>query len=335
MSWFESLTGVRESSPAHVRENFILHGQTLTSHSNGQTFDCGRLEIPTLAELRPLPQLNQPMGRRIKLREIVGDIQSLHADVENSHSVFQVASQFNLLEMVSPYVTPEDGIGIYENDFTQGPACAIACGAGTIYRNYFVSLNGQTGQTEHNQVDCLADLGRMLGNDGNRLWKMQNGYALATATGLREINNRIESATHSERDDLRQQLRIGIHWETQVTHNDSSHQVTQAFCSALPVAYSTHAPLLWEPFARLILESAYEATFCAAIINARTTGQNKLYLTLLGGGAFGNHTNWIIDAIRRSVELYQWADLDVAIVSYQTSKPHVQMLVGQVTAIGR
>ncbi len=52
--------------------------------------------------------------------------------------MFQVASQFNLLEMISPNVTPDDGIGIYENDPTQGPACAIACGAGTIYRNYLV-----------------------------------------------------------------------------------------------------------------------------------------------------------------------------------------------------
>ena len=335
MSWFESLTGVRELSPAHVRENFTLHGQTLTSHSNGQTFGCGRLEIPTLAELRPLPQLNTPQGRRIRLREVVGDIQSLHADVENSNSVFQVASQFNLLEMISPQVTPEDGIGIYERDFTQGPACAMACGAGTIYRNYFVSLNGQTGQSARLQIDCLQDLGRVLGNTGNRLWKMQNGYALATDTGLREINDRIQSATDAERDYLRQLLRIGIHWETLVTHKNSQHHVTQAFCSALPVAYSSHAPELWEPFARLILESAYEATFCAAIINTRVTGQNKLYLTLLGGGAFGNHTSWIIDAIRRSVELYQWADLDVAIVSHRTSNPHVQKLVGQAPAADR
>lgn len=335
MSWFETLTGVRESSPEHVRQNLTLQNDTLTSHSNGQSFRCGRLEIPSLAELRPLPQLSPPQGRKIQLREVVGDIQSLHADAQNSNSVFQVASQFNLLEMISPQVTPEDGIGIYEQDFTQGPACAIACGAGTIYRNYFVSLNGQTGQSESNQVDCLQDLGHTLGNSENRLWKMKNGYALATATGLREISDRIESASETERDHLRQLLRIGVHWETQVTHQNSRHHVTQVFCSALPVAYTSHAPELWEPFARLILESAYEATFCAAIINARVSGQNKLYLTLLGGGAFGNSTSWIIDAIRRSVELYQWADLDVAIVSHRTSNPHIQKLVGQVPAVDR
>jgi hypothetical protein len=36
--------------------------------------------------------------------------------------------------MVSPRVTPEDGVGIYDLDRTQGPACAVAAGAGTIYR---------------------------------------------------------------------------------------------------------------------------------------------------------------------------------------------------------
>ena len=40
------------------------------------------------------------------------------------------------MEIISPSVTPEAGIDGYETDRPQGPACAIACGAGTIYRNY-------------------------------------------------------------------------------------------------------------------------------------------------------------------------------------------------------
>jgi hypothetical protein len=38
---------------------------------------------------------------------------------------------------------PEQGVGRYENDFTQGPACAVSAGAGTIYRNYWVPVNGE------------------------------------------------------------------------------------------------------------------------------------------------------------------------------------------------
>jgi hypothetical protein len=39
--------------------------------------------------------------------------------------LFQVASQFNLLEMVSFSVTPEQGVTGYESHHTQGPAGAV------------------------------------------------------------------------------------------------------------------------------------------------------------------------------------------------------------------
>jgi len=113
-------------------------------------------------------------------------------------------------------------------------------------------------------------------------------------------------------------LRIGIQWNTQVTLNDPTHTVSQAYCSALPVAYSHHPSHLWATFARLILEAAYEATICAAILNAMRHGSNRLFLTLLGGGAFGNETAWIIAGIQRVLTLYKEVDLDVAIVSYGT-----------------
>jgi hypothetical protein len=48
--------------------------------------------------------------------------------------VFQVASQFNVLEMVSPDVGPEAGVTGYQHDRTQGPACAMSCPAATVFR---------------------------------------------------------------------------------------------------------------------------------------------------------------------------------------------------------
>lgn len=333
MSWFDGLTGIRETSPVQVRENLALQGQMLTSKVNGKSFHHGRLEIRSLAALRSQIDSLRSSRRQIRLREVISDSQSLHTDVTNAGALFQVASQFNLLEMMGPYVTPEHGIGIYENDFTQGPACAIACGAGTIYRNYFAPVNGQNGQTELHQIDCLDGIGQILGNHDEQLWQMSNGYALATESGLQQISDRLLSSSETDRDEIRKQLQIGIHWDTQVTLHNSQHHVTQAFCSALPVAYSSVNSELWEPFARLILEASYEATFCAAVLNARTTGQNRLYLTLLGGGAFGNDIAWIVEAIHRSAELYAWADLDVAIVSFCNSNPHVQRLAGQPSRI--
>ena len=327
MAWFETLTGFREASPQQVRENIIVDGDTLKSRVNGKVMACGRLETPSLAELRERVRSSGHDVGKISVREAVANVQKLHADESNAGSLFQVASQFNLLEMVSPIVTPECGVGIYENDHTQGPACAIGAGAGTIYRNYFASVNGQTGQSARNQINCLADIGGALGNSENRLWEMRNGYALASHSGLIEISNRLRASSENELDEFRKLLRIGIQWNTQVTLKDSKHTVSQAYCSALPIAYSNHASNLWETFARLVLESAYEATILAAILNSRSNGNHRLFLTLLGGGAFGNATDWIIGGIQRALNLHEHVDLDVAIVSYGSSKQCVQQLV--------
>ncbi|MCC7308092.1 MAG: hypothetical protein IT173_11040 [Acidobacteria bacterium] len=321
MSWFDRLVGFQESNPEQVRENLVLDGTRITSLVNGRVMNCGTLEIPSLAELREQVRSTAPVSSKVSLREVVGNVREMHGEPQKANALFQVASQFSLLEMTSPHVTPEKGIGIYEHDPTQGPACAIAAGAGTIYRNYFVPVNGRVGQTSDNQLDCLKDLGSLLGNDGDRLWRMSNGYVQATsAAALEEIFEKIHSI--SDVDLLCESLRIGIQSDTEVTDENVGHRVTQAFCSGLPLGgYTNFSSDLWEPFARLVLEACYEATICAAILNASNTGSNKVYLTLVGGGVFGNDPSWIVDAIDRALSKYADYGLDVAIVSYRSPNP--------------
>ena len=316
MSWFENLTGCVGESPESVREHLFIDGRRLHSRLNGKSWLCGELETPTLAQLRQRVSHIKRDLAPISVRNVVGNVQHLHLNRANENAVFQVASQFNLLEMTSPRVTPECGVGIYEHDFTQGPACAIAAGAGTIYRNYFVAINGRIGQTADNQIDCLSGIAKLLDNSKQRLWQMVNGYALPSAEGLEEINRKLESMDEAALDAVRQALQIGLHWDTQVTLGDASHTVSQAYCSAMPVAYTPHTKELWAPLAKLVLEAAYEATICSAILNGYRNRNNRLFLTRLGGGAFGNSPDWITDAISRSLELYSDSGLDVAIVSY-------------------
>lgn len=64
----------------------------------------------------------------------------------------------------------------------------MAAGAGTIYRNYLVPLNGDFGQTRERQINTLADLGTALGHDENPLWDWRNGYVLCTTEGLARIH---------------------------------------------------------------------------------------------------------------------------------------------------
>jgi hypothetical protein len=277
----------------------------------------GSLEIPSLAELRQKASTLQPqLAGSLQVSILHGDVRVLHRDERFAGALFQVASQFNLLEMASPMITPEHGVARYAGDPTQGPACAIAAGAATIYRNYFVPLEGGEGQTRQRQVDCLRDLGQALGNERGELWRMTNGYAMCSRASLSKLHGRLHAADNRELDELRGLLRIGFHRNVEATEAESPQRVSQVFCSALPVAYAAHPADEWESFARLVLEAAYEATLSCASINAAEGGSRIVLLTRLGGGAFGNETAWIHDALARALRRFADYDLDVRIVSY-------------------
>ncbi len=320
--WLKNLIGFDESKEA-IYKNIVLKNDKLKSLVNGKEYYYGRLETPSLKELREKVKRSNAKKGKLKLQAISADVKNLHLNQDNENALFQVASQFNLLEMVGANVTPEMGIERYEYDNTQGPICAICAGVGTIYRNYFVELDGQVGQSENKQIDCLADIGEALGNKKNTLWEMRNGYALLKEDGLYYINRKLEGMSEDEVDELREKLRIGIMWNTQVTLNDATHRVSQAYCSALPISYVGFSSELWRPFASLILEASYEATICAGILN----GDNKVYLTLVGGGAFGNEIKWICSAIKQAVLKYIEYELDVKIVNYGVVPNEVLKLV--------
>ena len=212
--WFHNLTGFTETSYADTQAKLTVVGSTLRSSVNGQSYQIGTLDTPSVSELRAraLDVAGERAGRpdgRMRVSSVVGDAAALHRDPANHGALFQVASQFNLLEMTGPHVTPEDGVTRYAHDRTQGPACAVAAGAATIYRNYCVPVNGEAGQTRHRQVDCLHDMGVALGNHGQALWTMQNGYALCSEAGLAVITRTLGAMSGHERDALRDRLRVG------------------------------------------------------------------------------------------------------------------------------
>ncbi|WDQ17772.1 hypothetical protein [Rhodopirellula sp. P2] len=333
--WFQQLTGISEESPAQVRQQLSIDGDCIVC-SDGKRIAFGRLETPKLSELRQAVFDLKVEPQHSTLNEIVGDACGLHARPANENAMFQVASQFNLLEMTSPSVTPEHGIEIYESDPTQGPACAIACGAGTIYRNYFAPVGKSIGQSAAVQIDCSSDLGKRLGNVGCRLWEMQNGYLFPTNDGLNEITTKLHQASEDELNELRGELRIGLQWQTEVTLRGAKHRVSQAYCSALPVAYDRQFPKRsadqWANFAKLVLDAAYEATLAAAVINMQNSGSRAVYLTLLGGGVFGNQEKWILAAIERAFHQHSRHGLDIQIVSYRQSHPAVAELVRRINA---
>jgi hypothetical protein len=179
------------------------------------------------------------------------------------------------------------------------------------------------------QLNGLADLGDALSSATKLpvgdLWTMRNGYALCSQMGLDAIAQHLGTLTTDRIDVLRGKLRIGIHRDVEVTDaaGPDRPRVSQAFCSALPVAYASVPPAHWEPFAVLVLEAAYEATLWAAVLNAQRGASNVVFLTLLGGGAFGNCSTWIHAAMRRALKSITAYDLDVRIVSYDAPSKEI------------
>ena len=326
-TWFEQLTGFAEAGYEDTQRQLTVEADELVSRVNGARYGIGALSLPTLAELRA--RVAPAGSRRSTLTNVVGDARALHSDPEFDGATIQVASQFNVLEMTGPSITPEAGVTRYQDDPTQGPACAIAAGAATIYRNYFAPVDGRIGQTSDRQLDTLAPLGaalaQRLGRPVPELWTMQNGYALCTAPGLTAISELLSDCSEDQREELRGLLAVGLHRDVQVTDVRDAHRrcVTQVFCSALPVSYGVRSPA-WELFARLVLEACYEATVLAAAECGAT-----VLLTRVGGGVFGNADAWIDHAIVRALHLVEHAGLDIRLVSRGSVHPSFQRMVAQ------
>mmetsp|Transcript_46574 Transcript_46574/g.76975 ORF Transcript_46574/g.76975 Transcript_46574/m.76975 type:complete len:351 (-) Transcript_46574:182-1234(-) len=319
-NWFRELFGFDEGgSYSKNQAMFCMEGHTLICQTSPYPRQyVGPWEMPSLKDLRSMcasANVDGDLGglRFTNLADPVGVV-SLIMNPDNAGAVFQAASQFNALEMVGPGVTPRQGIAIYATDPTQGPKCALACPAGTVFRNYLVGGVGQG----HVQIDCLADVSNVVGNKDGRYWNMQNGYALpSTPTSMAALSARLaEEPGLAEAAEAA--LRVGVHWDTQVKP-PHDHRVVQVYASAVPVAYAKSTKSAdWEAFARLVLRGAYEATLAVARCksNANEGQRIKIFLTALGGGSFGNRSAWITDAITNALEIHRDAPLDVVLVHY-------------------
>lgn len=249
MSWFEEITGFPETDYEATRSRLRVEDGSLINERDGTGHPVGTLDLPTLEELRARAAGVRLPGP-LNLSTVRTGAGELHADPDNRGATVQVASQFNLLEMVGPGVTPEDGVTRYAYDRTQGPACAIAAGAGTIWRNYLVPVRGRTGQTEEVQINTLADLEAALSRDmgvaQGDLWRMRNGCALPDAEMLERIGAHLSGLDEAGRDRLRGLLRVGVHRDVGVTRADAPERmrVTQVYCSAI-LRGAHEIPFLW------------------------------------------------------------------------------------------
>ncbi|CAC9502219.1 hypothetical_protein_-_conserved [Leishmania infantum] len=114
---------------------------------------------------------------------VTGDAGRMHSLTVNG--VFQVASQFNLLEFSSSEISPEHGVRHYAHYPTQGPACALACMAGTVYRNYLLHPDffGATDAVAFTENADVADRGQQTDRQLNMLDELVDYLTRARSSG--------------------------------------------------------------------------------------------------------------------------------------------------------
>lgn len=320
---------------------------------SGRVIDAGFFTTPSVKELRdevekqlsarkehgtrPHARDNISPGHVIAVSNLVGESRSLHHDCKYRGAVVQAASQFNYLEFSHPSRVPEDGIQIYAYDHTQGPACAVACAAGTVYRNYFTIFpeDDSRGQRSFRQLNGLDDIAAELG-ETDAFFHVKGGYVDSTESKLNALHQRLQN-DNGIGEHLASLLRIGVQRKTEATDSDagtilvqqgnggcgvrvrdpslpedSKMLFTQTYNAAISFSYTDIPPELWRPLAQIVLNGTYEATLLVAVLealnSASTTTTEPLtspfpvLLTKVGGGVFGNEKEWIQDAIRRACQ---------------------------------
>jgi len=323
MSWFASLFGFSEecgdaSAWARTRDRFALTDGGTLSAPSGESFAAGLFSTPTLGELRAAGRAALASGAAPRggagvslAHAATADVLTAHAAAPAAGAVFLAASGLNCLEFSSPAAAPEDGITIYESDCTQGPACALACAAGTVARNYF------DGNTPSAQINCLCDLTAAVVAavpSGSAPWAVHAGYIRATrsAAGLAEAAAALLAPP--SRDRLRALVRVGVQADAEVVFASRwaraarpPPRVTQVYAAALSLGgYKDPADVpdaAWEPLATLVLEAAYEAALWAAVAAAARARAPRASAALcgLGLGVFGNRREWVAAAAGRAV----------------------------------
>jgi ubiquitin C-terminal hydrolase len=260
----------------------------------------------------------------LKYYVISGNTGPLHYDPQLKGSLFQVASQFNALEMNSQKYIPEYGITIYVHDGTQGPACALACPYATLYRNYFSMPGGkpQSGipDLSGNTSDQINTLEEFEKTSGVTL-KKENGYFYTKDDEETEKINDYLSTPENFWESVKL-VKYFIHEDTPVVSaidGSEVQKVAQIYCSALPLAYF---PILKksENFTKMILCAIYYATFAQAVVMAQTKGERvKVLITNVGGGVFVNPPDVINAAINSALTFFKDYPIDVYYVNFKDS----------------
>ena len=299
-TWFFNTFGFNED------ENYHINRTKLKNHLNIVDIKDGKLEFYNLSRIKhDIIELdieyvtNSSFNAPITFEHIIGDIIDLQKNLENNDASFQIASQFNCLEMIDQYVSPIDGITNYYKDKTQGPLAVICTPYALAWRNYVFK-----DYTHESQIDMTHDLLSYFQTINLSIsWHVINGYLIIDEDNLNKINEilKIEVLYNNAKEYVVVCMQRNVNVILNgVYYNTISH----IFCSGIPLSYYPNNMINkndWNLLSMLILETQYELTMLCSIYNNILKNNNQpLFLTKIGVGAFGMNKNILIKAIEKA-----------------------------------
>ena len=327
--FFKDLTGLFESDFQQDRlaRTCLVDLATgrLQNRSSGRSYQTGRFRVVTLRQLRAETQgqrgsqpgkfsvffASQP-SRESHYRRI--DVGALQADPQNQRALFQVASNFNALELCSPSDKYQmEHLEQYIFDNTQGPNASISAAAALVLRHYYAFAAEGVPIDEWPQKFSGRQL-ELLGQTG---LPVKNGYLVLTPeTVTKELDP--------------QDVAVCLHEEAEVTFGlvrQDEHEVVQrpqfvdqVFTATVDLAganakLAQSHPQELERIGRALLRAAYEGTLRCAQLR----GNKQVFLTLIGGGVFANPPKWISDTLLALKDLIVDSGIDVQLNLYRTT----------------
>jgi hypothetical protein len=339
-----ALNDPRERYRRFVREDLhcFVHAETghLTSYGNFSTPTIASLRQRVAAlvpERQPPTVVVPPLPLTTRSGVDIGALQGQLTTAERA--MVQVASNFNCLENATRHTRLDSGRFVDRTylDCAQGPAAVFGTTSSYLYRCHFYhggqSLFQRTGQ--NNVVNLLQHTREYFGTVPNgKLTLTGDETILTTEDEIDAAAAQVCIGLHQDcpimfgrttRDVVYNQPQIvssrsdaggvGGSIDTGTGDDDDNgpllfleYPVVDHVLSAsinlhdygTPRYHEDNDELRLSNLTRALLRAAYEGAYLAAILRRR----QKLYLTLVGGGCFGNPIDVIVPEIVRAHELY-------------------------------
>lgn len=316
--WFFDLFNVEENE-RHIKSDFNVSGTTMYSVKSDEPFEIGNLQIKTLDEIRRDAQSVQKNMKskfkrdKLSVKFLKSNIFRQHSKKENEGALIQVSSNFSCLQ--DKDLNKQSNITDYAGSYSQGNQSCIATAPSTLYRRYF-----------HRKINLLDSLekDKKIDNGKEKYWILENGQIV-----LNSRDNKIDKLNKiidDNKDGLRDNIMIGYHEDIEVVYSmedkrikkgrffENVHKVGYALCSPLDIKLNRQINKKnMEKLSELILEAQYEATLWAGVINANSTSNNRVILTIIG---YEEDTNLsiICKSIFRAINIFKKKQIPLNII---------------------